>query len=108
MPNTAIWFLSIKLLSGDSETICVHPRTRNDTITDKILQLEFTPVATDKYQLKKYWRPVINMAEIIKRVLLLVLSHHCYDEFFINFNFFDGGFIDMFTCIPVFKTIVLV
>jgi mannose-P-dolichol utilization defect protein 1 len=30
------------------------------------------------------------MAGIIKRVMLLVLSHHCYDEFFINFNFFDG------------------
>jgi mannose-P-dolichol utilization defect protein 1 len=30
------------------------------------------------------------MAEIIKRIILLVLSHHCYDEFFRNFNFFDG------------------
>lgn len=46
-----------------------------------------------------------NMAELVKRVMLLVLSHHCYDEFFINFNFFDGGFIDMCT---FFKTIVIV
>ncbi|XP_069698145.1 mannose-P-dolichol utilization defect 1 protein homolog [Periplaneta americana] len=30
------------------------------------------------------------MAEFIKRVLLLVFSQRCYDEFFINFNFFDG------------------
>jgi hypothetical protein len=68
----------------------------------------FRPVATDKYRQQKHLRAVTNMAEIVKRVMLLVLSHHCYNEYFINFNFFDGGFIDMITCIPVFKTIVLV
>lgn len=50
----------------------------------------------------------MNMAELVKRVILLVLSHHCYDEFFINFNFFDGGFIDVFTCVTRFKIVVIV
>ncbi|XP_023701731.1 mannose-P-dolichol utilization defect 1 protein homolog [Cryptotermes secundus] len=30
------------------------------------------------------------MADLVRRVILLVLSQHCYDEYFINFNFFDG------------------
>jgi len=66
------------------------------------------PVAEILAAREDLWQPVSNMAGIIKRVMLLVLSHHCYDEFFINFNFFDGGFICMFTCISVLETIVLV
>jgi hypothetical protein len=86
------------------QTVRVLPRTRNGTTTDKRFQCEICLVATDKQPVTN----VTNMAGIIKRIILLVLSHHCYDEFFINFNFFDGGSIYMFTCIPVFKTIVLV
>jgi hypothetical protein len=48
-----------------------------------------------------YCLSLTNMADVIRRVILLVLSKHCYDEYFINFNFFDGGCISLYVYVIV-------
>lgn len=34
------------------------------------------------------------MADIVKGLLLSLLSEKCYDEYFVNYNFFDGKYVN--------------
>jgi hypothetical protein len=68
-----------------------------------LLPTENTLITAYYYMLHEFCSSVINMADVIRRVILFVLSQHCYDEYFINFNFFDGGCISLYAFIIVYR-----
>jgi hypothetical protein len=35
------------------------------------------------------------MAETVKKAMLVLMSEHCYDNYFEDFNFFDGKYPDL-------------
>lgn len=47
------------------------------------------------------------MADIVKPLLLSLLSEKCYDEYFANYNFLDGNYLYLvFIRLPIYLSIL--